>query len=138
MSSIPPIKEVCDAFVFAVLPAFGIPVLIARLTPKNLGRRVELIIAALAFIVGIAAANYFRGCFVLRWEPDRPLSPSDLLRGIWSTLSGESVLSGGTESGSVDVPRAGRYWMPWAALLALAGGAGHSDMRDPFPRRRIR
>ncbi len=122
MSSIPPVSEVCDALLFAVIPAFGVTSLVAVLIPTILGRRAEFVAAAIAFVVGVAAANFFRGCFVLRFESDSPLSPFDLMRGLWSVITGQSLVFGGTDSDPILAPRAGRYWIPWAGLIAIGGG----------------
>lgn len=122
MSAIPPIAEVCDAVVFAVLPAIGVTALVAALIPALLGPRTRFIAAAIAFVAGVAAANAFRGCLAFRLESDIPLSASDLIRGLWSAIAGQRTIIGGTDSDPIFSPRAGRYWLPWASLLALAGG----------------
>ena len=122
MSSIPPVSEVFDTLKFVVLPAFGVTALVAGLIPIVLGRRAGFIAAAISFVVGVAVANSFRGCFVLRFEPDSPTSVSDLIRGLWSVMSGQITLIGGTASEPIFPPRAGRYWIPWAALIATGAG----------------
>lgn len=122
MSAIPPIAEVCDALVFAVLPAIGVTALVAALIPAFLGPRTKFIAAAIAFVAGVAAANVFRGCLVFRLESDLPLYAADLIRSLWSAIAGQRAIIGGTDSDPIYAPRAGRYWLPWASLLALAGG----------------
>ena len=122
MSSIPPVSEVIDALLYAVVPAFGVTALAAGLIPIIFGRRAGFIAAAIAFVIGVAAANFFRGCFVLRFEADSPTSVSDLIRGLWSVTTGQLVLISGTVSEPIYPPRSGRYWIPWAALIATSAG----------------
>lgn len=121
MSSIPPLSEIVDASVRVVIPAFAVSSLTAGVLPKSFGRRAEPVAAAIAFIVGVAAANYFRGCFTFRFQPDLPLSPSDLIHGFIAVLTGQPAMIGGIESDPIFAPKAGRYWIPFAILVAGCG-----------------
>ena len=122
MSSIPPFSEVYDAFLHAVVPAFGTTVFVAGMTSWIFGRRAGYLAAAVAFATGIVIANLFRGCFVLRFDPESTTSPFDVIRGLWSVLIGARLSTDRTAADSFFAPPAGRYWLPWAALLATGGG----------------
>lgn len=126
MSSFPPIAEVVDAAVHAVLPAFGVSALVAGGMTSLFGRRFGYVAAAVGFLAGFAVANAFRGCFVLKFNPDSVSPIADLLRGFFAVMTGPRVIPEGMEAEAFTSPPAGRYWIPWAALITtLAGLVSH-------------
>ena len=126
MSSIPPISEVTDALMHAVIPSFGATVAVGGILASLWGRRAGLLTAALAFASGILAGNFFRGCFVFGFQPDTVFRLTDLVRGIGSVILWQTPLVDSGESVSFYFPAAGRYWIPWAALMTTVSGIASS------------
>jgi hypothetical protein len=121
MSAIPPFSEVSDAVIHAVVPAFGTAALISGVIAYLAGRRGGYLAAAIGFAAGMLAGNYFRGCFVYQFQADSQTSLIDLLRGLWSVLTGMAATPN-VEPDQFFSPPAGRYWIPFAALIATCSG----------------
>lgn len=132
MSSMPPLSEIRDAAIFVVIPAFGVTCLVAWLIPLCRGRRTRSVAAVIAFVAGVATANWLRGCATFRFQPDEPLSIVDFGKGVWSAITGQMLIIGGTEADPIYPPKPGRYWIPWAMLFALVAGLIARRPRIPF------
>ena len=122
MSSIPPISEVTDALMHAVIPSFGATVAVGGILASLWGRRAGLLTAALAFASGILAGNFFRGCFVFGFQPDTAFRLTDLVRGIGSVILWQTPLVDSGESVSFYFPAAGRWRKADSTVRWQAGG----------------
>ena len=124
----PPMSEVLDALRYAVAPAFLSALAIGFLVACLLTDRAASLATALAILAGLAAGNHFREVFDYRTDPDTPLQLPVLGRQFLETLThapvkqpeGDPLKS--TDSEAQAGPPSGRYWLPWAVLLATIVG----------------
>lgn len=115
----PPIGEVLDALLHAVLPAVVASAAAFALVAKLAPARLAYAAGALALACGFLAGNHFRGAIDYRVDFERPLNVTDLGRALKATFISPSDDS--SEEGIVTPPLP-YYWLPWTAGLALVAG----------------
>jgi hypothetical protein len=117
----PPWSEIWSMLRLVVAPGLGVSFLIMFLARWAGGERLSAFASALAIAAGVFVANEFRESIAWRVDPGRELNQRDLRTALsWSLESKPVRDDAETADSTDDLPlKPARYWLPWAAELAL-------------------
>lgn len=111
----PPVSEIKDAIVYAVLPA-AVTAFVVFIGVAKLNWKPSAVIAgALALALGFIAGNAFRGAVEYRLDFEQPLTPMALGQAVLDTFVPP-------QDEDAPIPPPARYWLPWTTGLALLVG----------------
>ena len=111
----PPVSEIQDALVSAVLPSVVTACLVFFVIGKLTSKRYSVAAGAIALASAFVVGNAFRGAVEFRLDSERLLTPAALGQAVLDTLDPP-------QGEDAPIPPPTRYWIPWSAALALLGG----------------
>ena len=117
----PPWSEIWSMLRLVVAPGLGASLLMMFAVRRAGGERLSALAAALAVAAGVFVANEFRETIAWRIDSDRELNQRDLRTALSWSLESKPVRDDAESADSTDdLPlKPARYWLPWAAGLAM-------------------